>query len=58
MTDAQVHTHEADELTDAQLDAVTGGDKAEAQIFQMLTETVNAVLKNFGSTMQRVARAG
>ena len=51
-------TREIARLTDAQLDAVTGGDKAEAQIFQMLTETVNAVLKNFGSTMQRVARAG
>jgi len=58
METAMTDTREIARLTDAQLDAVTGGDKAEAQIFQMLTETVNAVLKNFGSTMQRVARAG
>jgi hypothetical protein len=58
MTDMQAHTHEVCELTDAQLDAVTGGEKAETQIFQALSSAVSEVMKNFGAALSNAARAG
>ena len=53
MNDQQVQAHQTDELTDAQLDLVTGGS-----IFQALSNAISDVLKNMGSALQTAARAG
>jgi hypothetical protein len=49
-------TNEIRELTAAELAEVAGG--AEAQIFKLLSDAVNEVLKNIGGALQTAARAG
>jgi len=59
MHDRHAPANEIVELTDAQLDAVTGGEvRAEARIFQALASAISEVTKNFGGTLQTVARGG
>ena len=58
MSDRQTQENEIVELTDAQLDAVTGGLSAESQIFQAVASAVSEVMKNFGGALQTAARGG
>ena len=59
MKDRNTPANEIVELTDAQLDAVSGGEaKAEAQIFQALASAISEVMKNFGGTLQTAIRGG
>jgi hypothetical protein len=47
------------DLTDDELDAVSGGDsdiRAESQIQQTLNSMVSDVIKNFGGALQSAAR--
>ena len=54
----QTWSNEIAELTEAEIDAVSGGatETAEAQIQQTLSSMVSEVIKNFGAAMQSVAR--
>ena len=56
----QTWSNETAELTEAEVDAVSGGSmddvKAEAQMQQMLSSMVSDVIKNFGAAMQSLAR--
>jgi hypothetical protein len=49
---------ETTELTDQQLDTVTGGDmRQEAQLFQALVNAVSEVSKNLSGALQAAARS-
>ena len=56
----QTWSNEVAELTEAEIDAVSGGSmddvKAEAQIQQMLSSMISEVIKNFGQALQSAAR--
>lgn len=44
-------------LTSEELESVAGGAK-ETQLFSMLSDAVNEVMKSFGSALQAAARRG
>jgi hypothetical protein len=59
MTDRSVQANGTTALSDAELDAVAGGEpRAETQLFQALANAVSNVIKSMGEGLQNAARAG